>query len=217
MVARSFDTKLQLAFDASVAWAMVRTTSGHGGRVAVMAQTALVAIERVTIETERLLLEPIAPAHAEGLFEATMASRPELLPWMPWAKEPTLEGSRAETANGSQAWLNGHFHFALVERDSGMVLGVIGLNRDEDGSAELSYWIRTDHAGRGLTTEACNALIEWSSRVVHEKRLTLWAGRENHASRHLATKLGFAHIGPLEWEPDGGLGTFPAEKYELRI
>ena len=216
MVPLSFDAKLQLAFDAAVAWAMVRTASGHGWRVAVKAQTAHVAIERVTLETERLLLEPVAPVHAEGLFEATVASRPELLPWMPWAKEPTLEGSRAEAENGSRAWLEGnHLHFAVVERDSGMVLGVVGLNRESDGSAEVSYWIRTDHTRRGLTTEACRALIEWGSRVLHVRRFTLWAGRENHASRRVAVKLGFTHLGPLGWEPDGGLGTFPAEKYEL--
>jgi hypothetical protein len=33
----------------------------------------------------------------------------------------------------------------------------------------------------------------------------------------VATKLGFAHLGPLDWQPDGGLGTFDAESYELRV
>jgi RimJ/RimL family protein N-acetyltransferase len=174
------------------------------------------AVERAPLETERLLLEVIGLAHAEGLFEATVASRPELLPWMPWAKEPTLEGSKAMAAKASNEWLEGHFRFAVIERDSEMVLGVIGLDL-EDGSAELSYWIRSDHAGRGLTTEACRELIDWGARILRASRFTLWAGRENHASRRVAEKLGFVHLGPLDWQPDGGLGTFPAEKYELRV
>lgn len=174
------------------------------------------AIERAVLETERLLLEPIAPGHAEALFEAIVASRPELLPWMPWAKEPTLDASTTVAARGQSEWAEGHFHFAVVERDSSLVLGVIGLDR-EGHSAELSYWIRSDHAGRGLTTEACTALLEWGARQLHVTRFTLWAGRENHASRRVAVKLGFAHIGPLGWEPDGGNGTFPAEKYELKM
>jgi ribosomal-protein-serine acetyltransferase len=180
-----------------------------------MGQTAHMAIERVPLETERLLLEPIAPVHAEGLFEATVASRPELLPWMPWAKEPTLVGSETMAAKATTEWLAGHFRFAVIQRDSELVLGVIGLDR-EDRSAELSYWIRSDHAGRGLTTEACRELIDWGVRVLRISRFTLWAGRENHASRRVAEKLGFVHIGPLDWQPDGGLGTFPAESYELR-
>ena len=174
------------------------------------------SIGRVPLETERLVLEPIASAHAGGLFEATVASRSELLPWMPWAKDPTLEASNTLAAKGEGEWHEGNFHFAVVERDSGMVLGVIGLDL-EDGSAELSYWIRTDHARRGLTTEACTALLAWGTRELHVTRFTLWDGRENHASRRVAEKLGFAHVGPLDWEPEGGLGTFTAEKYELRF
>jgi RimJ/RimL family protein N-acetyltransferase len=176
------------------------------------------AVERVPLETERLLLEPVAPAHAEGLFEATEASRPELLPWMPWAREPTLEGARTEAAKGAHDWSDGsRFPFSVVERNTGMVLGVVGLNREDDRTVELTYWIRSDHAGRGLTTEASAAVIEWAERELHVTRFTLWAGRDNHASRRVAVKLGFAHIGPLDWEPDGGLGTFPAESYELKI
>ncbi len=180
-----------------------------------LAQTALVSIGREPLETERLLLEPIGPAHADGLFEATVASRQELLPWMPWAMDPTLEGTKTMAANAPSEWLEGRFRFAVVERDSEMVLGVIGLDV-EDGSPELSYWIRSDHAGRGLTTEACRELIDWGVRVLRVSHFTLWAGRENHASRRVAVKLGFVHVGPLDWQPDGGLGTFPAESYELR-
>jgi ribosomal-protein-serine acetyltransferase len=174
-----------------------------------------VSIERVPLETERLLLEPVASAHAQGLFEATISSQPELLPWMPWAKEPTLDGSKALADRASSEWLAGHFRFAVVARDSGMVLGVVGLDL-EDKFAELSYWIRSDHAKRGLTTEACTALLAWCVRELHVTRFTLWAGRDNNASRRVAEKLGFAHVGPLDWEPEGGLGTFPAESYELR-
>ena len=97
------------------------------------------------------------------------------------------------------------------------MLGVAGLNRNGDGSVELHYWIRSDRAGRGLTTEACRALIAWAPGALGVRRLTLWAGRANTASRRVAAKLGFAHLGPLDWRPDGGLGTFDAESYELSL
>jgi RimJ/RimL family protein N-acetyltransferase len=91
------------------------------------------------------------------------------------------------------------------------------LNRDGDGSAELHYWIRSDHSGQGLTTEAGKELIAWAPRALGVSRLTLWAGRDNVASRRVATKLGFVHVGPLDWQPEGGLSPFDAESYVLNL
>ncbi|HET7466360.1 MAG TPA: GNAT family N-acetyltransferase [Candidatus Dormibacteraeota bacterium] len=170
------------------------------------------------IETERLVLEPLDAKHVEGIFEATLASRPELLPWMPWAREPTIGAVRemlAETKQDREDQTA--LTFAVLERSGGAVLGVIGLNAVGDDSLELHYWMRTGHTGRGLTTEACRALLDWATRNLVVKRFVLWAGRENLASRRVAEKLGFVHIGPLDWRPEGGLGEFDAESYELRL
>lgn len=161
------------------------------------------------IETERLVLEPIGSRHAQGILDATNASRKELLPWMPWARETTAEGIAEEAGSGGPS-------FAITERATGLLLGVIGLNPNEGGSLELHYWIRTDHAGRGLTTEAGRALLDWARRTRGVTKFTLWAGRDNLASRRVAEKLGFVHVGPLDWRPEGGLGRFDAERYELR-
>lgn len=168
------------------------------------------------LETERLILEPVTPAHAAGLHAAVVASQAELLPWMPWAVDPTLEGSREQTARSEAGWRQRtHFHFAVIERAGGTILGVAGFNNESPGAPELHYWIRTDHAGRGLTTEGARALIEWARRELGAGRVRLWAGRDNAASRRVAEKLGFVDLGPLDWRPDGGLGQFDAERYEL--
>lgn len=109
------------------------------------------------------------------------------------------------------------YQFAMIERESRDAVGVLGLNREGPEVAELHYWIRSDRAGRGLTTEACEALIAWARDELHLTRLTLWAGTENLASRRVAEKVGFRHVGPLDWRPEGGLGDFPAESYELSL
>ena len=175
-------------------------------------------VSREVLKTERLDLEPVSPAHAESLFQAVIDSQAELLPWMPWAREPTLAGTRTQTESSGRKWSEGgEFHFCLVDRHGRHVLGVAGLNRDGPTSSELHYWVRSDHSGRGLTTEACRALIDWAPRALGVKRITLWAGRNNAASRRVAEKLGFVHVGPLDWRPDGGLGEFDAESYELQV
>jgi ribosomal-protein-serine acetyltransferase len=175
-------------------------------------------IPREGLTTTHLDLVPVSPAHAHSLFQAVVDSQPELLPWMPWAREPTFEGTLAQTVSSEREWYEDtEFHFSLIDRRTGQVLGIAGLNRDGPGSAELHYWIRSDHVGQGLTTEACKALIGWAPSALGAQRLTLWAGRENGASRRVAAKLGFNHIGPLDWRPEGGLGLFDAESYVLTL
>jgi RimJ/RimL family protein N-acetyltransferase len=104
------------------------------------------------------------------------------------------------------------FHFAVIEND--LVLGVIGLNRGRDRSAELHYWLRSDRTGRGYTTEAGARVMEWGVDNLGLERFTLWAGVDNRASRRVAEKLGFRDVGPLPEPMSGGLGTFVAEGYE---
>lgn len=135
---------------------------------------------------------------------------------MPWARDPTREGHFALAVRDEQAWRESLFyHFAVIEKGTGDVLGVVGLNRAGAEAAWLHYWIRSDRAGRGLTTEAARALIVWSRDELRLPRLNLWAGSDNHASRRVAEKLGFVHVGPLTWRPEGGFGDFAAESYEL--
>lgn len=172
-----------------------------------------------SLKTERLVLQPVSAGHAHGLHSAVIASRAELLPWMPWALDPTAEANRLYTEEAALAAKEGReYHFALVDRASGLVLGVAGVNREDDpGTFELHYWMRSDHTGLGLTTEACRALLKWAEEVLGATRFSLWAGSANVASRRVAEKLGFIDIGPLGWKPEGGLGTFSAQSFELSV
>ena len=175
-------------------------------------------VPREVLTTTHLDLVPVSPAHAQSLFQAVLDSQPELVVWMPWAREPNFEGTLAQTVSSERDWYEDlEFHFSLIDRRNGQVLGIAGLNRDGDGSAELHYWIRSDQSGQCLTTEAAKELIAWAPRALGVNRLTLWAGRDNAASRRVATKLGFKHIGPLDWRPEGGLGSFDAESYVLEL
>jgi ribosomal-protein-serine acetyltransferase len=170
---------------------------------------------RTAVSTPRMLLQPVRRAHAAQLLQATLDSRSALLPWMPWAKDPTAAATLAAARSAERRWREGQaFHFVVTDRRAGQVLGVVGLDRGSDDALELHYWIRTDHTGRGLITEAAQALLEWAETKGLASRFMLWAGRDNAGSRRVAIKLGFIHAGPLDWRPTGGLGSFPAERYE---
>jgi RimJ/RimL family protein N-acetyltransferase len=90
-----------------------------------------VKVPREVLTTTHLDLVPVSPANAQSLFQAVMDARPELLPWMPWAREPTFEGTLAQTASSERDWNEDlEFHFSVIDRRDGQVLGIAGLNRD---------------------------------------------------------------------------------------
>ena len=169
-------------------------------------------VPREAIATARLRLEPIGPAHATGLYAAAGRSLPELRPWMPWAADLRLDGVRELAAAAPGRWAAGREHHFAITRE-GSVLGVVGLDREAPGVYELHYWIASDAAGAGLTTEAAAGLLDWARDRLRVHRFTLWAGSENRASRRVAEKLGFHHLGPLPEPKAGGDGPFPAELY----
>jgi ribosomal-protein-serine acetyltransferase len=155
-------------------------------------------IERQTLRTERLRLDPMSPALAGELWDATRPSLEELRRWMRWAEHPSLEATQAFAEEAERRWDEGlSYNFAV--RDAGGVVGGFGLDihAGEGRIGEIGYWIRTDRASRGYATEAGQALIDFAFAGLGLYRLELRAGVENLASQRVAEKLGFHREGRL--------------------
>jgi RimJ/RimL family protein N-acetyltransferase len=148
------------------------------------------------IETSRLRLEPTTPGHADALWRAVEASLPELKRYMSWAHDVSPESIAEFTAGAAAHWDQGtEWDFAIVH--DGVTVGTIGLNRFDAlwRSANLGYWIRTDLSGRGLTTEAALAVVDFGFEVVGLNRIELVADLDNYASRRIAERLGMQREG----------------------
>ncbi len=159
---------------------------------------------RRTLTTPRLTLEPTGPHHLEGIWDAMQTSLPELSPWMPWAVKPERADTRTFLERAEKSWSEGSggdWVFTLIAE--GVPLGTIGLGRADEFflRAELGYWLRSDHAGRGLMSEAGSALIAFAFEDIGLHRLELHAAPGNRASIRVAEKLGFRHEGLIR---DGG-------------
>jgi ribosomal-protein-serine acetyltransferase len=172
---------------------------------------------RAPIHTARLILEPVSHAHDDDLLQASLASRPELLPWMPWAVDLTMEAQSAYVdARGIPGWDQGSPAFAITEH--GVAIGVIGLDREHDDEYEIHYWLQTDSTGRGYVTEAAQALIAWARDALGARRIILNAGMENRRSLAVAERLGFTRDGELEGGMTGGsVAIFPAYTHHLDL
>jgi ribosomal-protein-serine acetyltransferase len=173
-------------------------------------------IERQPILTERLLLEPVTPDHVPAMWAATKRSLRELQPWMPWARHASEANSREFAARTADDWEAGRDYVFAVLLD-GEYIGGCGLHSYRlEGIGELGYWIRTDQARNGYTTEAAGALVALAFDTVGLYRLELRAGVENRASQRVAEKLGFTREGTMRKGcPTGMEGGYDCHLYGL--
>jgi RimJ/RimL family protein N-acetyltransferase len=154
-------------------------------------------IDRQPIRTERLVLEPVGPEHVPAMWAATRASLEELTPWMPWAQQASEANSREFAERAEDDWMAGRDYVFAVMRE-GEYIGGAGLHSYRlEGIGELGYWVRTDHAGHGYTTEAAGALVALAFEDVGLYRLEIRSGVENRPSQRVAEKLGFTREGML--------------------
>jgi RimJ/RimL family protein N-acetyltransferase len=125
---------------------------------------------------------------------------PEIGRWMPAIPHPyTYADGRAYLARA--AVRDGAF--AVVDTESGRLLGGITVNAQNWGRAEIGYWVRADSRDRGVASRALTLVAAWG--LNRYRRLQLHADVENRASQRVAEKAGFSREGVLRaWIEQNG-------------
>lgn len=174
--------------------------------------------EREPITTERLVLEPIGPGHADAMWSSTEASIEELRRWMLWAVDATRQGTETFAAEAEREWEQGTgFHFSMLQ--DGDLVGALGLEvrAPINRIGEIGYWVRSDRAGEGLATEAAGAVVAFGFQIVGLYRIELRAGVGNAASQRVAEKLGFRREGTLRKGCPGGPEPYDCHLFGLLL
>lgn len=176
----------------------------------------LVAPE-ATLETPRLLLEPLTPAHAPALYELLQVeSLYQFVPQNPLASPQALEErhealSSRRSPDGREAWLN----WALRERRSGDYVGTLEATVQGDMLAFIAYMVFVPYQRRGMAAEACGRLL---GHLFEDYRMSVVAAEidtRNVASIALVESLGFLRVAFLE-DVDQFKGSSSDEyRYEL--
>lgn len=151
-----------------------------------------------SLRTPRLLLEPQLAAHAwvmyavlcdPAIYEFENAPPASL----EWLHERFTKLETRRSGDGSEQWLNW-----VLRQPSGALIGYVQATVQADASALIAYELASAHWGRGLASEAVEAMIV--ELIAQYGVHTLWAvfKRPNLRSRRLLERLHFQAASPAE-------------------
>ncbi|SFF57604.1 ribosomal-protein-serine acetyltransferase [Halobacillus alkaliphilus] len=147
--------------------------------------------------TELRLLEE---RHAEELFQLTDSSRESLRQWLPWIDATkTVENSR-EFIKGTLKQFCNNDGFQAGIWYKGELAGVAGLHTINwsNRSTSIGYWLGESFQGKGLMTQACQAIVDYCFQELDLKRIEIQAATGNEKSIAIPHRLGFKKEGCLE-------------------
>lgn len=149
----------------------------------------------ITLKTRRLLLAPWREEDAEALY--ALASEPEIGPMCGWEPHGSVEESREVIRDVFSA----PEVCAILSRESGTLLGAVGLQPSSEIFPELSateqremgYWLGRPYWGHGVMTEAATELLRFGFETLGLE--AVWCSHYdwNSRSRRVIEKCGFRY------------------------
>ena len=145
------------------------------------------------IETARLTLRYFAPGDFDDLY--AYQSRSDVARYLRWDARDRAQARQAlerqcrETAlNAEGDWLT----FAVVWREAGRVVGEVGLRllSREHRQAEIGFVFNPGYHGRGLATEAAEAMVMLGFDTLGWHRITGSCDARNCGSARLMERIG---------------------------
>jgi [ribosomal protein S5]-alanine N-acetyltransferase len=180
--------------------------------------------EETTLETERLLLEPLMPEHAALLFEDLADERlyrliPQNAPESSEALETRYRKlSSRRSPDGSEVWLN----FAMRLREEGTLpkasyVGTLEATVFPNRSAYIAYTVFAPFWRQGYAREGCARMLR---HLLEEYRVLVVVAEmdtRNAASVSLAEVLGFERVGTTLGADHFKGSVSDEHRYELHV
>jgi RimJ/RimL family protein N-acetyltransferase len=146
-----------------------------------------------------VVLRPWQERDVEAIMSACRDD--EIAWWLDQIPQPYGDAdARTYVAMTRRGWKDGtHAAFAVTDAETSEVLGSVGvqwLDQDE-GVAEVGYWVCREARGRGVATRATRLVTHWVLATCGMKRIQLRADSRNVASQRVAEAAGFRREGVL--------------------
>jgi RimJ/RimL family protein N-acetyltransferase len=157
------------------------------------------------IETERLLLRGWSEDDLDGLER--VARHPMVCRALR-RRPATRDRVRIGLERIRRHWeRNGFGPWATVDKESGRLIGHIGLEHVDDWplehKVEVGWVLHPYYWGRGLATEGGRASVRFGLEEAGLDRIFSTTFPDHAASRRVMEKCGLTYRGTLFWEPRG--------------
>jgi len=163
-------------------------------------------IKLESITTDRLMIRPARVSDAKRMHDAMKDSYKVLKKWMPWAQSlASLRDTIAYLEDGERLWANVpkdtvELPLQIVDLDDQLYLGATGIKPENltVPCFEIGYWVNQNHTGKGLISEAMNALTRYLFEVQHAKRVEINCEEANIKSAKVVERINFKFEGCLK-------------------
>ena len=149
----------------------------------------------LTLETNRLILEPVNEAHAPEMVK--LLADPDLHVFVP-SNPPTLDKLRSQykywesriSPQEDELWLN---WIARLKLD-GKVVGHFQVGVAKSLTANIAYTVSKDFQRRGFASEGLAAIFDLLFDKLQAKSIKAWIDTRNEASIALVKKMGMTQV-----------------------
>lgn len=154
--------------------------------------------------SDRLIIREMTLDDLEELYE--LYSNPAITKFL----EPLYE-EYEEEIEFTRAYIKNMYGFygygmwALIEKESGKLIGRAGLNnRELDGEIqiELGYMIGVPYQRQGYAYEACSEILKFAVDKLECYSVNCFVDKENKASIALMNKMGFEYMQEVPFEKE---------------
>lgn len=151
-------------------------------------------LPRAPLLTERLCLRPYEPVDAADFFALIDADRARFQPSFPDRLQAVQVPADATAALRAFAddWRSGRFYvFGIWHRVTAAYLGDICLMPQNQGKAEIGYYLAAAAEGLGYAREALATIVHFGFDAVGSQRLLIRCYADNARGQAVADALGF--------------------------
>ena len=158
------------------------------------------------IETQRLLLRPLAIDDDEGMFE--LDSNLEVIKYitpLPSILTSIEQSRKVISSIQEQHKDNSVSRLAIIIKETDEFIGWISLKlikKEINGHVnyyEVAYRFIPRYWGKGYATEATSAIVKYGFEVLKVEKIYAIVMRENLGSRKVLKKSGFQQTGDFEY------------------
>ena len=150
------------------------------------------------VESTQLRLEPQVVAHAEEMF--VVLSDPAIYEYenepptsLEWLRARFAKLESRQSSDGQEQWLNW-----VIRLPTSELIGYVQATVYSNGCSAIAYELSSAYWGRGLASQAVQAMIGELVEHYGVRKLSAVFKRENRRSERLLERLGFSLASPEE-------------------